>query len=219
MKKTGKRGKQLRKTEGEWEWRKRYRLWDANRKIFLYPENWVEPGLRLPAAFRVTLCEIVAFICANCGAETKRKPIRRPPHRKGVRVLLTGKNRAGALVAAQTLARDLGKNLYRVDLGAVVSKYIGETEKNLRRVFDAAKSSGAVLLFDEADALFGKHTDVKDDHDRYANIQTNYLLQRIEGYFGLAILAADNRTEIDNTFFRWFHFVIRVPRRGESAAH
>jgi SpoVK/Ycf46/Vps4 family AAA+-type ATPase len=212
MKKTGKRGKQLLKTEGEWEWRKRYRLWDANRKIFLYPENWVEPELRLPAAFRVT-----------CAAETKRKPIRRPPHRKGVRVLLTGKNRAGALVAAQTLARDLGKNLYRVDLGAVVSKYIGETEKNLRRVFDAAKRSGAVLLFDEADALFGKHTDVKDDHDRYANIETNYLLQRIEGYAGLAILTTGNRTKLNKVFSRRFHFVIRVPprrkpRRRESSA-
>jgi SpoVK/Ycf46/Vps4 family AAA+-type ATPase len=123
-----------------------------------------------------------------------------------------------ALVAAQTLARDLGQNLYRVDLGAVVSKYIGEMEKNLRRVFDAAKKSRSVLFFDEGDALFGKHTEVKDDHDHYANIETNYLLQRIEGYVGLAILAAGNRTEIDNTFSRWFHFVMRVPRRRESSA-
>ena len=218
MEKTGKQGKQLRKTEREWEWRRRYRVWDASRKIFLYPENWLEPELRLPTRFRASLAEVGALICANCGVETKREPMRRARRRKGVRVLLTGKNRMDALVAAQTLARDLGKNLYRVDLGAVVSKYIGETEKNLRRVFDAAKKSRAVLFFDEADALFGKHTEVKDDHDHYANIETDYLLQRIEGYVGLAILAAGNRTEIDNTFSRWFHFVIRVPCGTESSA-
>jgi hypothetical protein len=145
MKKVGKQGKQLRKTEAEWEWRKRYRVWDANRKIFLYPENWIEPELRLPTRFRVSLGEVVAFICAKCGAETKRKPIRRPTHRKGVRVLLTGKNRIGAADPAQTLARDLEKTCH-VDLGAVVSKYIGETEKNLRRVFAAARKSGAILF-------------------------------------------------------------------------
>ena len=142
--KARKQGKQLRKTEGEWEWLKRYRVWDANRRVFLYPENWLEPELRLPTRFRASLGEVVAFICAKCGAKTKRKPIRKPARRKGVCVLLTCKNRMGALVATQTLARDLGKNLYRVDLGAVVSKYIGETEKNLSRVFDAAKKSGVV---------------------------------------------------------------------------
>src|SRR5439155_13831596 len=110
--------------------------------------------------------------------ETKLKPA----HRKSVCVLFTGKNRMSALVAAQTLARDLGKDLYRVDLSLVVSKYIGETEKNLRRVFDAAKKGGAVLFFDEADALFGKRTNVKDGHDRYANIEIDYLLERIEDY-------------------------------------
>src|SRR5437867_6815001 len=154
MKKVGKQGKQLRKTGGEWEWRKRYRVWDANRKIFLYPENWIEPELRLPTRFRESLGEVVAFICAKCGAETRLEPTRRPTHRKGVRVLLTGKNQMGALVAAQTLARYLRKNLYRVDLSAVVSKYTGETEKSLSRVFDAARNSDAVLFFDEADALF-----------------------------------------------------------------
>jgi SpoVK/Ycf46/Vps4 family AAA+-type ATPase len=137
-------------------------------------------------------------------------------------VLLIGKNRMGALVAAHTLARDLGKDLYHVDLGAVVSKYIGETEKNLRRVFAAARKSGAVLFFDEADALFGKRTEVHDSHDRYANIEINYLLQRIEEYAGLAILATGNRTNIDDAFTRRFDFVIRVPprrkpRRKESS--
>jgi hypothetical protein len=213
MKKAGRQGKQLRKTEGEWEWLKNYRVWDANRKIFVYPENWTEPELRLPARFRASLDEAVAFICAKCGAKAKRKRVHKSAHRKSVRVLFTGKNRMGALVPAQTLARDLGKDLYRVDLGAVVSKYIGETEKNLKRVFAAAEKNGAVLFFDEADALFGKRTEVKDSHDRYANIEINYLLQRIEKYGGVAILAAGNRTKIDNALSRWFHFVIRVPPR------
>jgi SpoVK/Ycf46/Vps4 family AAA+-type ATPase len=216
MKKAGKQGKQLRKTEAEWEWLKKYRVWDADRKIFLYPENWIEPELRLPARFWESLGEVVAFICGKCGLGTKRERTRRPARRKGLRVLLTGQNRIGALIAAQTVARDLGKDLYRVDLGAVVSKYIGETEKNLRRVFDAAKRSGAVLFFDEADALFGKRTEVHDSHDRYANTEINYLLQRIEEYPGLVILAVGNRTKIDNAFSRRFDFLIRIPPRRKS---
>ena len=221
--KARKQGKPLRKTEAEWEWLKKYRIWDANRKIFLYPENWVEPELRLPTRFGASLREVVRFICPNRGAEKNHKRTRRPAQRKGVCLLVTGKNRIGALVAAQTLARNLGKNLYRVDLDAVFSKYIGETEKNLRRVFDAANSSGAVLFFDEADALFGKRTDVHDSHDGYANIEINYLLQRIEDYAGPAILATGTRNKIDNAFSRRFHFVIsipqrRKPRRKESSA-
>ena len=103
-----------------------------------------------------------------------------------------------------------------------ISKYIGETEKNLRRVFNAARKSRAVLFFDEADALFGKRTEVHDSHDRYANIEINYLLQRIEEYAGVAILATDKRTKIDNALSRRFDFVIRVPprrkpRRKESS--
>src|SRR5437870_2252617 len=211
-KKIQKPGTPRRKTEAGWKWRKNYRVWDANRKIFLYPENWIEPELRLPARFRAALSEVVAFIYTNCGSVTKLKPA----HRKSVRVLFTGKNRMSALVAAQTLARDLRKNLYRVDLSAVVSKYIGETEKNLRRVFDAAKEGGAALFFDEADALFGKRTNVKDGHDRYANIEIDYLLERIEDYAGLAILATGNRTKIDNAFSRRFHFVISMPLRREA---
>jgi SpoVK/Ycf46/Vps4 family AAA+-type ATPase len=222
MKKIAKRGKQLGETEAEWEWRKRYRVWDANRKIFLYPENWIEPEPRLSTRLRASLGEVAAYIGAMGDKEIKPKPTRRPAHLKGVRVLLIVKSGMGALVAAHTLARDLGKKLYRVDLGAVVSKYIGETEKNLRSVFNAARKSGAVLFFDEADALFGKRTEVHDSHDRYANVEINYLLQRIEGYAGLAILATGKRTKIDNAFSRRFDFVIRVPprrkpRRKESS--
>ena len=195
-----KRGKEIRKTEVEWTWQKNYRVWDANRRIFLYPENWIEPELRLPARFRVPLSELALFIRPHCDA-------------KGVRILLTGKDRSRGLVAAQTLAHTLGKDLYRVDLNAVVSEYIGDTEKNLGRVFNAAKNSHAVLFFDEADALFGKRTDVKDSHDRYANIEINYLLRRSEKYASLTILATSNRTRIDKGLLRRFHFIIPVPQR------
>jgi SpoVK/Ycf46/Vps4 family AAA+-type ATPase len=131
---------------------------------------------------------------------------------KGVRILFPGKDRSRRLVAAQTLAHNLGKDLYRVDLNAVVSEYIGETEKNLGRVFNAAKNSHAVLFFDEADALFGKRTDVKDSHDRYA-IEINYLLLRSEKYAGLTILATSNCARIDKRLLRRFHFIIPVPQR------
>jgi hypothetical protein len=148
MRKTQKPGTPRRKTEAGWKWRKNYRIWDANRRIVLYPENCIEPELRLPARFRVPLSELALFIRPRCGA-------------KGVRILLAGKDRSRRLVAAQTLAHNLGKDLYRVDLNAVVSEYIGETEKNIGRVFNAAKDSHAVVFFDEADVLFGKRTDAK----------------------------------------------------------
>ena len=138
-----------------------------------------------------------------------RKPTLARP--KGVPILFTGKNRAGALVAAQTLAGDLGMALYRIDVSRLVSKYIGETEKNVSRVFDAAEEGGAVLLFDEADALLGTRTDVKDSHDRHANIEINYLLKRIERFGSLAILWANSRRGLGDAFLRRFHFVIRVP--------
>jgi SpoVK/Ycf46/Vps4 family AAA+-type ATPase len=154
----------------------------------------------LPARFRVPLSELALFIRPRCGA-------------KGVRILFPGKDRSRRLVAAQTLAHNLGKDLYRVDLNAVVSGYIGETEKNLGRVFNAAKDSHAVLFFDEADALFGKRADVKVSPDRYANIEINYLLRRSEKYAGLTILAASNRTRIDKRLLRRFHFIIPVPQR------
>jgi SpoVK/Ycf46/Vps4 family AAA+-type ATPase len=114
-------------------------------------------------------------------------------------------------MAAEVLAGELSLDLYRIDLSAVVSKYIGETEKNLRRVFDAAEGSGAVLLFDEADALFGKRTEVRDSHDRYANIEVSYLLQRMEGYRGLAILTTNMEGALDPAFMRRIRFVVRFP--------
>jgi hypothetical protein len=210
--------KRLPKSEVQWEWRKKYRVWDADRRIFVYPENWIEPELRLPTGFRAPLREAVAFICTKCGTETKRTRTRKPARTKSVCVLFIGKSRSCALVAAQTLARDLEINLYRVDLSCVVSKYIGETEKNLRCVFDAAEKGGAVLLLDEAGALFGKRTEVKDSHDRYANIEVNYLLQRIEGFGGLMILSTGSRGKVDDAFLRRFHFLIGCLERNGKVA-
>jgi len=106
----------------------------------------------------------------------------------GLSALFAGPSGTGKTLAAEVLANELELDLFRIDLSAVVSKYIGETEKNLRRVFDAAEEGGAILFFDEADALFGKRSEVKDSHDRYANVEISYLLQRMEAYRGLAIL-------------------------------
>jgi SpoVK/Ycf46/Vps4 family AAA+-type ATPase len=114
-------------------------------------------------------------------------------------------------MAAEVLANALALDLYRIDLSSVVSKYIGETEKNLRRVFDAAEDGGAILFFDEADALFGKRSEVKDSHDRYANIEINYLLQRMESYRGLAVLATNRKGDLDPAFLRRVRFVFNFP--------
>ncbi|OBC00014.1 hypothetical protein A5784_20975 [Mycobacterium sp. 852013-50091_SCH5140682] len=126
----------------------------------------------------------------------------------GVSVLFAGPSGTGKTMAAEVLAARLHLDLYRIDLSAVVSKYIGETEKNLRKLFDAGESGGAILLFDEADSIFGKRSQVKDAHDRYANIEINYLLQRMEQYHGLAILATNMRAALDPAFLRRLRFVI-----------
>jgi hypothetical protein len=129
----------------------------------------------------------------------------------GVAALFSGASGTGKTFAAEVLAHDLDLDLYQVDLSQVVSKYIGETEKNLRRIFDAAESGGVVLLFDEADALFGKRSEVKDSHDRYANIEVSYLLQRMESYRGLAILTTNLRESIDPAFLRRLRFIVSFP--------
>lgn len=129
----------------------------------------------------------------------------------GISALFAGSSGTGKTMAAEVLANELRLDLYRIDLSQVVSKYIGETEKNLRRVFDAADDGGAVLLFDEADALFGKRSEVKDSHDRYANIEVSYLLQRMEAYRGLAILTTNLKSAVDSAFLRRLRFVIEFP--------
>jgi hypothetical protein len=129
----------------------------------------------------------------------------------GVSAMFAGASGTGKTMAAEVVAGALDLDLYRIDLSQVVSKYIGETEKNLGRVFDAAEQGGVVLLFDEADALFGKRTEVKDSHDRYANVETSYLLQRMEAYRGLAILTTNQKSALDPAFLRRIRFVVQFP--------
>jgi hypothetical protein len=129
----------------------------------------------------------------------------------GIASLFAGASGTGKTMAAEVLANELRLYLYRIDLASMVSKYIGETEKNLRRVFDAAEESGAILLFDEADALFGKRSDVKDSHDRYANIEVSYLLQRVESYRGLVILTTNLKSAVDTSFLRRIRFIVQFP--------
>ena len=129
----------------------------------------------------------------------------------GISALFAGSSGTGKTMAAEVLADELRLDLYRIDLSQVVSKYIGETEKNLRRVFDSAEEGGSILLFDEADALFGKRSEVKDSHDRYANIEVSYLLQRMEIYRGLAILTTNMKNALDTAFLRRIRFIVQFP--------
>jgi SpoVK/Ycf46/Vps4 family AAA+-type ATPase len=130
---------------------------------------------------------------------------------KGLNVLFAGPSGTGKTMAAEILAHQLGLELYKTDLSIIVSKYIGETEKNLSRIFTEAASSNAILFFDEADALFGKRSEIRDSHDRYANIEVNYLLQEMERYEGMAILATNLRKNMDEAFVRRMHFVVEFP--------
>jgi len=128
-----------------------------------------------------------------------------------VTALFAGGSGTGKTLAAEVIAHELELDMYRVDLAGVVSKYIGETEQNLRRVFDAAEEGGTLLMFDEADALFGKRSEVKDSHDRYANIEVSYLLARMEDYRGVAILATNLRHALDDAFLRRLRFIVTFP--------
>jgi hypothetical protein len=130
---------------------------------------------------------------------------------QGVSALFAGESGTGKTMSAEVIARELGLVMYQIDLSAVVSKYIGETEKNLSVIFAEAQSSNAILFFDEADALFGKRSEVKDAHDRYANIETAYLLQQIDNYDGIAILATNLRQNLDEAFTRRLDFVVDFP--------
>jgi SpoVK/Ycf46/Vps4 family AAA+-type ATPase len=137
------------------------------------------------------------------GTDNKLKP--------GYRSLFYGPPGTGKTVAAALIGRELNMAVYKIDLSMVVSKYIGETEKNLELLFASAKDKGWILFFDEADALFGKRTEVKDAHDKYANQETAYLLQRIEDYPGLVILATNMKSNIDEAFTRRFHSILHFP--------
>jgi hypothetical protein len=133
---------------------------------------------------------------------------------QGLTALFAGEPGTGKTMAAQVLARELGLDLFRIDLSRVMSKYIGETEKNLSQAFDDARTSGAILFFDEADALFGKRTEVKDAHDRYANLEIGYLLQRMEEHPGTTVLATNRRGDLDEAFTRRFHFILDFSMPG-----
>jgi SpoVK/Ycf46/Vps4 family AAA+-type ATPase len=135
---------------------------------------------------------------------------------KGLTALFAGPPGTGKTMAAEVIAGELGLDLFTIDLSSVVSKYIGETEKNLERIFTAAAEADAILFFDEADALFGKRSEVRDAHDRYANVEIAYLLQRMERYEGLAILATNLSRHLDEAFSRRLQFVVEFPFPGEA---
>ena len=126
----------------------------------------------------------------------------------GITVLFAGPSGTGKTMAAEILSTELNLNMLKIDLSQVVSKYIGETEKNLEKIFESASKGGAVLFFDEADAIFGKRTEIKDSHDRYANLEISFLLQRMESYDGLAILSTNMLNAIDKAFLRRIRFIV-----------
>jgi SpoVK/Ycf46/Vps4 family AAA+-type ATPase len=138
---------------------------------------------------------------------------------KGVNALFVGPTGTGKTMAAEIIANELGLDLCKIDLSSVVSKYIGETEKNLDRIFTAAENANAILFFDEADALFGKRSEVRDSHDRYANLEIAYLLQKMEHYEGIAILATNLRQNMDEAFVRRLQFIVEFPFPDESHRH
>jgi hypothetical protein len=167
--------------------------------------------LVLPAAEKSLLHEIAAQVANRSRVYETWGFAEKVTRGLGISALFSGPSGTGKTMAAEVLANELHLDLYRIDLAGVVSKYIGETEKNLRRVFDAAEDSGAILFFDEADALFGKRSEVKDSHDRYANIEVSYLLQRMEAYCGLAVLATNLKGAVDAAFLRRIRFVLNFP--------
>lgn len=171
--------------------------------------------LMLPAAQAAQMDEIIQAM-ANLTRVHHDWGTARPWNEGGLAALFAGPPGTGKTMAAEAIANQLSLPLYRIDLSQVVNKYIGETEKNLRRLFDAADAADVILFFDEADALFGKRTEVKDAHDRYANLEISYLLERMERFKGLAILATNRRKDLDEAFLRRLRFVIEFPLPGPS---
>ena len=169
-------------------------------------------GPRRPERKQASCCSRSAPTCATATACCRDWGYEKTVSRtQGLKVLFAGESGTGKTMGAQVIAAELGLEIFRVDLATTVSKYIGETEKNLDRIFGAAEGSNAILFFDEADALFGKRSEVGDSHDRYANIEVAYLLQKMEGYPGAVILATNFRRNIDDAFVRRLDFVIDFP--------
>lgn len=186
----------------------RSRLDDLAQRIVPFA-SWDD--IVLPESQRRTLRDVAAHVRQRSTVYESWGFAARGERGLGISAMFAGVSGTGKTMAAEVLANELKLDLYRIDLSQVVSKYIGETEKNLRRVFDAAEEGGAILLFDEADALFGKRTEVKDSHDRYANIEVSYLLQRMESYRGLAILTTNMKSVLDTAFLRRIRFIIHFP--------
>jgi hypothetical protein len=195
-------------------------LWDACRAHSRWHADdfahRIEPragwgDLVLPESSERILREIAANVRRRFTIHETWGFSRKSSRGLSITVLFSGASGTGKTMAAEVLADELRLDLLRIDLSRVVSKYIGETEKNLRRVFDTAERGGAILFFDEADALFGKRSEVKDSHDRYANIEISYLLQRMEAYSGLAILATNMKDSLDSAFLRRIRFVVHFP--------
>lgn len=178
------------------------------------PEDVFDDALVLAPAVRRELETLSARCLARDGLADGLGPAARSRYRPGVRALMVGPSGTGKTLSAGWLATRLGLPLYRVDLAAVTSKYIGETEKNLGELFARAEHAEVVLLFDEADALFGKRTDIKDSNDRFANQQTNYLLQRIESFDGIVLLTSNSRSRFDAAFTRRLDAILEFPAPG-----
>ncbi len=167
--------------------------------------------LVLPEPQRQILRQIVVHVRHRTTVHERWGFSRKSGRGLGISALFSGASGTGKTMAAEVLGNELALDLFRIDLSAVVSKYVGETEKNLSRIFDSAEGSGAILLFDEADALFGKRSEVKDSHDRYANIEVSYLLQRMESHRGLAILTTNMKSALDPAFLRRIRFAVQFP--------
>jgi SpoVK/Ycf46/Vps4 family AAA+-type ATPase len=167
--------------------------------------------LVLPETLQKMLREIAAHVRHNTSFLEDWAASRRTTTGHGISVLFAGGSGTEKRMAAEVLANDLQLDLYRIDLASVVSKFIGETEKNIDRIFAAAEESGPILFFDEAEALFGKRTEVKDSHDHFVNLELNYLLLRMEDYRGLVILATDHESALDSAFVRRLRFGLKFP--------
>lgn len=201
------------------------RAWEAargaNRRLMGSLAQRIETRARwadliLPDAERLALEQIAAHV-RHRSVVYEDLGMARPGRGRSITALFSGPSGTGKTLSAEVLAHDLNLDLYRVDLSSTVSKYIGETEKNLRKIFDAADQGGCVLLFDEADSVFGKRGEVRDSNDRYANTQVNYLLQRLETFNGLALLTTNLESSMDVAFMRRLAFVVnfRAPQAPE----
>jgi hypothetical protein len=186
------------------------------RLVTHLPARAVFDDLVVPPALSETLLDVVAFHKTGPRVRTEMGLADSSPLGRGLSCLFSGSPGTGKTFAAQCLASTLGLNLYRIDLSQVVSKYIGETEKALSRVFEEAEAGHGILLFDEADALFGKRSEVKDAHDRYANVEVAYLLQRMESFEGISILTTNLRSNMDTAFLRRLRFVLEFPMPDAS---